>query len=227
MNGAASERLLSDRHSQYAMSAVMTGTGARIAIWGQENHRSQISALRNGVHRLTAAIPIRTPTNDEPSQRPRPILERSLGFQDQPARAEQAVAEDERDAGQERERGEAVERTAGEVAAFGLEALDERAEHDALGESAEDGAVVEGVIPEGPMLGVAVAELERDAAKDERQQHDEDRKIDRRYDDGEGERERPPCSAIPPRTSQVSLPSQIGAIEFMTRLRESRSGANP
>ena len=34
-------------------------------------------------------------------------------------------------------------------------------------------------------------------------------------------------SAMPPSTSQVSLPSQIGAIEFMTRLRESRSGANP
>ena len=30
-------------------------------------------------------------------------------------------------------------------------------------------------------------------------------------------------SASPPSTSQVSLPSQIGAIEFMTRLRESRS----
>ena len=27
---------------------------------------------------------------------------------------------------------------------------------------------------------------------------------------------------MPPRTSQVSLPSQIGAIEFMTRLREAR-----
>ena len=34
-------------------------------------------------------------------------------------------------------------------------------------------------------------------------------------------------SATPPSTSQVSLPSQIGAIEFITRLRESRSGAKP
>ena len=31
----------------------------------------------------------------------------------------------------------------------------------------------------------------------------------------------------PPRTSHVSLPSQIGAIEFITRLREARSGAKP
>ncbi len=31
----------------------------------------------------------------------------------------------------------------------------------------------------------------------------------------------------PPRISQVSLPSQIGAIEFMIRLREGVSGAKP
>ena len=59
------------------------------------------------------------------------------------------------------------------MAAFRLKALNERAEHNALREGAKDGAVVEGVIPEGPMLGVAVAELESDAAENERQQHDE------------------------------------------------------
>src|SRR5271170_4307932 len=90
------------------------------------------------------------------------------------------------------------------MAAFGLEALDERA---------EDGAVVEGAVPKSPMLGVAVAEFERHAAKYERQQHDEDRKIDRRYDDGEGEREsshernpaeNEPCLvAIPDRRDRV------------------------
>ncbi len=58
-----------------------------------------------------------------------------------------------------------------------------------LREGADDGAVVEGVIPERPMLRVAVAELEGDAAEDERQQHDEDRKVDRGHDDREGERE--------------------------------------
>ena len=75
------------------------------------------------------------------------------------------------------------------MATFRLKALNERAEDDALRESAEDGAIVEGVIPERPMLCVAVAKLESDAAEDEREQHDQDRKVDRGQDDREGERE--------------------------------------
>ena len=51
-------------------------------------------------------------------------------------------------------------------------ALDEGAEHDALREGAERRAVAERVVPEGAVLGVAVAELERHAAEDEREQHD-------------------------------------------------------
>ncbi len=39
------------------------------------------------------------------------------------------------------------------------------------------------------MLGVTIAKLEGKAAEDERQQHQEDREIDRRHDDGEGDRE--------------------------------------
>src|ERR1700733_15056245 len=58
MNGAASERLLSERHSQLTI-----GAGARITIWGQANHRSAISGFAHGVHRLTRAMPIRTPIN--------------------------------------------------------------------------------------------------------------------------------------------------------------------
>ena len=72
------------------------------------------------------------------------------------------------------------------------------------------------------MLGVAEAEFERHAAKHQRQQHHQDGKIDRRQDDGEGQRERPPASPRPPSTSQVSLPSQIGAMEFIIRLRSAR-----
>jgi len=34
-------------------------------------------------------------------------------------------------------------------------------------------------------------------------------------------------SPMPPKTSQVSLPSQIGAIVFMIVLREAASGAKP
>ena len=60
-------------------------------------------------------------------QRPRPILKRSFGLQNQPARAEQAVAEDQGDASEQRERREAVKRAASEMAAFCLKALNERA----------------------------------------------------------------------------------------------------
>ena len=99
------------------------------------------------------------------------------------------------------------------MAAFCLKALNERAEHNALREGANDGAVVKGVIPEGPMFGVAVAELECDAAKDERQQHDDDRKVDRWNDDRECEREsghkrksakhQPGLVAVPDRRDRV------------------------
>ena len=111
-------------------------------------------------------------SDQRPSARA-PILKRPIGLQNQPARAEQAVAKDEGKAGHRKERREAVERAASKVAAFGLKALNERAEHDALREGADDRAVIEGAIPEGPMLGVAVAELESDAAEDEREQHDQ------------------------------------------------------
>src|ERR1700733_3614424 len=123
------------------------------------------------------------------AQRPRPILKRAFGLQDQPARAEQAVAEDQGDASEQRKRCKAVERAAREVASFRLKALNERAEDNALREGAKDGAVVEGAIPEGPMLGVAIAELERNATENERQQHDGDREINRRDDDRKSERE--------------------------------------
>ena len=88
-----------------------------------------------------------------------------------------------------RERREAIERAADEVAAFDVEALDEGAEHHALGESRQAGACGKTVIPERAMLGVAIAEFERQPAKDQGQQHQQDREIDRRNDDGEGDRE--------------------------------------
>ena len=44
------------------------------------------------------------------------------------------------------------------------------------------------MIPEGLVLGVAKAKLEGDAAKHQRQQHDQDGKIKRRDNDGEGKR---------------------------------------
>jgi hypothetical protein len=59
-----------------------------------------------------------------------------------------------------------------------------------LSKSAEGRAVAEAVVPEGPALGVAKAELERHAAEHEREQHDQHREIYRGQDDGEGERKR-------------------------------------
>ena len=74
------------------------------------------------------------------------------------------------------------------------------------------------------MLGVAIAEFEGEPAEDQRQQHQQDREIDGRNDDGEGDRKGGE-QADAPRMSQVSLPSQIGAIEFITSSRALRSGA--
>ena len=96
------------------------------------------------------------------------------------------------------------------MATFRLKALNECAEDNALREGAKDGAVVEGAILERPMVRVAVAELERNATENERQQHDDDREINRGNDDRKSERRKADISASPPSTSQVSLPSSSG-----------------
>src|SRR5262249_55387858 len=119
----------------------------------------------------------------------RPLLQRALGLDDEPAGAEQRIAEDQRQPGDQGEGREAVEGAAAELSPLDLEALDEGAEDDALREGGEARAIGEAVIPEGCVFGVPVAELEGDAAEDEREQHDQDREIDRRYDDRESERE--------------------------------------
>ena len=58
--------------------------------------------------------------------------------------------------------------------------LDEGAEHDTLRESGDRRAVAEPMIPKAAPLGVAVAELEGDAAEDQRQQHHQNGKVDGR-----------------------------------------------
>ena len=82
----------------------MIGTGERSAIFGQENQRAAMPGCRNGVHRLTAPMAMTTPRKANASEPSRPVLQRALRLEDQPAGAEQGIAEDERDAGQERER---------------------------------------------------------------------------------------------------------------------------
>src|SRR6516165_349789 len=123
------------RHVAQATSAVATGTGDKMSMFGQEY---------------------------------------------QPTCAQEAVAEDQGNASQNRERSQEIERAAGKDAALDLEALDEGAEHHSLRHGCDQRAVEEATIPEGLVLGIAKAELEGDAAKHQRQQHDQDRKIKRR-----------------------------------------------
>src|SRR5260370_875626 len=96
--------------------------------------------------------------------------------------AEQPIAEHQRNAGKNRERGEAIERAAGEMPVRDLETLEEGAEDDPLGEGGERRAEAEGVVPQSPVPRVAVAVLEGDAAKGKRQQHSQQREIYRWHD---------------------------------------------
>src|SRR5208283_2649325 len=77
---------------------------------------------------------------------PRQFLQGTFGFQDQPPGAEQRIPEHERNAGEQREWGEAVERMTAEMPPVDFETLDEGAEHDALREGAERRTVAEAVV---------------------------------------------------------------------------------
>ena len=120
-----------------------------------------------------------------PAGAARPILQVAFGLEHDPGGAEQRVAEHEREPGKERKRRHPVERRPGEVPSLHFEALDEGAEHDPLREGRDQRAAAEGAVPETTQRLVLEAELESDAAKHQRQQHD-----DRRNDDRERERKR-------------------------------------
>src|SRR5690606_1489456 len=75
-------------------------------------------------------------------------------------------------------------------AAFHADALEQRAERHPLRESGQKRAACERKIPEPLMRLVAPAELEGDTAKNQREQHRDDRRIERRHDDRIGERKR-------------------------------------
>ena len=82
-----------------------------------------------------------------------------------------------------------------------------------MGESREARARGKAVIPERAVLGVAVAEFEGEPAEDQGEQHQQDREIDGRNDDGEGDREggeqadaaenEPSLVAVPDRRDRV------------------------
>jgi len=71
-----------------------------------------------------------------------------------------------------------------------MHALDQRAEQNALHEGRDDGAAEEGAVPDVFARRRAVAELERDAAEDEREQKPHHRQIEGGQDDGVGRREK-------------------------------------
>ena len=89
-NGAYSDLSLSDRHSYQTRPAVINGTGARIAMFGQLNQRAAMCASMNGVHKLTMATARVTPT-DYAAESSGPVLQIAFGFDDQPTRAEEGV----------------------------------------------------------------------------------------------------------------------------------------
>ena len=117
----------------------------------------------------------------------RPILQFTLGFQNQPSGAEEPITEHQRQPGCEWKWRQPIERGAGKFAAVDIEALDECAKDDALGKRRHQRAAAECAVPESPHRRMFEAEFEGDTAENQRQQHHQDREIDRRNDDGEGE----------------------------------------
>src|SRR5258706_2040060 len=140
-------------------------------------------------------------------------LNLASSFQDQPAGAKQPISEQQRNPRQQRKGRHEVESRAGELPSVDPEALDEGSDHHALGKGRDRRAVAEAVVREGAMRRVAEPKLERDAAKDQGQQHDEDREIECWDDDGERERKRrqqaktaehqPSLIAVPDRRDRV------------------------
>ena len=66
-------------------------------MFGQENQRAASAGSRNGVQTLTTTIAASTATPSGSAAREHPLLQRPLRLHDQEARAEQRVADDERE----------------------------------------------------------------------------------------------------------------------------------
>ena len=136
-----------------------------------------------------------------------------FGLPDQPAGAEQGIADDQAGAGQQAERRQPVPPAAGIGAALDRDALEQRAERDPLREGRDQRAEEEAGIPEFAVAGIAPAELEGDAAEDEAEQHRDQRRVERGQDDRISEREggeqpaaaehQPGLVAVPDRRDRV------------------------
>ena len=226
MNGSASDPWVSARHSHAISNNVMIGTGERNA-----RFRPGKPTLRD--MRLKPWCPHADNRDrcDDPKEAPasvasRPILQTALRLQDKPAGAQKPISEQQADPGKDREDRKAIERTTTENSSRRLETLNEGSQHDALGKYRNTGPITKGVVPECPMLGKLVTELEGDAAKCQRQQHHQDGEVECRYDDGEGQgkcRHEPDAAKHEP--SFVAVPDRCDRVHH--ELRERRSGAKP
>ena len=200
-------------HSQ--AGAAMSGTGARESDIGPgEPARRDVRDRCSGVHRLTSHDRQHGADEAAPPEPARPILQLALGLDDQPAGAEQRIAEHQGDAGEDRERREAIERAAGEMPALDMEALDEGAQHHALRKGRERASRRRSRGPRRcgarrPGSGTR----RRRPRKISASSISRIGKVDRRNDDGEGERKRrqqaeaaehqPGLVAVPDRRDRV------------------------
>jgi hypothetical protein len=156
------------------------------------------SGLSSGVHRLTATM-----------------LQQALGAPDQPARALQRIADDDRHAAQDGETGEPVPPSAGIGTVLNANALKQAAKDQPLAERRHDGAAEERAIPpDASALGRGTeAELEADAAEHQRQQHGDHRGIQRGQDHRVGEREhREQSAAAQHQPGLVAIPHGCDAV---------------
>ena len=159
-------------------------------MFGVENQRS---AMRGNCERRPEADNAHEAEHHEQQQlrvRACAIRDRAFGLQHEPGRAEQRIARRDAERAQERERRREVERAARERAVLDLDALNEPAEDQPLRQRRDGRAAREGRVPVF-LAGVGDrAKFERDAAKHKREQHRDDRQVERRHDHRIGARER-------------------------------------
>ena len=117
-------------------------------------------------------------------------LQAALALHDQPRGAQQRVAAEQCHANQQTERRQPVPPAAAIGSTVHHDALQKPAQGDALCQSGHDGTQDESGVPVFAMRGIAPTELEGDAAEDQRQQHRDDRRVQRRQHDAVGHRER-------------------------------------
>src|SRR3982074_896264 len=186
------------------VATTSTGTGEKMMMLGNENHRVAMLGCVSGVHTLTMAIAAtRTSVTGGAS-----ALSRCARA------AEQGIGHDEADACEETEWTQPIKTAAVVGGPSHLEAVDEGAQRDALRERRDVGAPGEGLVPERPGRFVRLeAEFESDAAPDQARQHQEDWNVERAEQHGISKRKcrhqrgssqnQPGLVAIPDRRDRV------------------------